>query len=551
MAQLQIVSGSEVSTPSSAVKMDSSAFREAALAPGKVAQAIGQDVGGVFEELGTKIQANRNARRVFDADLAMRKTKDDFTAKLIEMPDEGTWLPAWKQHVEDVRQSQIDTPHVGPDLKRMLSQKFDVWEAATSAEIRTAALLKGTNEARTSAIADSTYAAHQGDIEGAQNALQVAVEHHAMSAAEAKKMGARLPSIAAQAQADTAISSNPIKALDLIQQFKGTIEPAVFVKIEATARDARNAALRQNLDGLSQQMAASPDGTIDPAVLSEAVKMGDITQAGADGLMGRMKREALANERATAAEKRAIAAEDRNNGSLVGLDITQHDFVADRSPEQTAREFSERIAAIQNPGTRRTLTGQLQNKLEVAKKKGESDDHPTVQKELKFMDEDFTNGSAFVPMTKGKPTKPGTGAVFATGYLGFAGVLGLGWKSKGEPPMHIQGGLNVIEKMDDKQFAEAFGKDAKRSDIIEAARLNYAAKVKAFRDWAHDPVNKDKLADPKQVAAERQRLEFDDVMAAAVAAIRPVAKFANGKIYTDAQGHRAKWDEKSGKMVKP
>lgn len=500
---LPIVSGSEVATPSSAVKMDSGAFRSAALAPGRVAQAIGQDVGGLFGDIAEKVQANRNARRVFDADLAMRKTKDDFTAKLVEMPDEGTWLPAWKQHTEQVRQQTLDSPHVGPALKKSLSQKFDVWDAATTAEIRTAALLKGATETRQAAVADSTYAAHQGDIEGATNALRVAVEHHAMSAAEAKKIGARFPSIAAQAQADTAISTNPIKALDLIQQFRGTIEPAVFVGVESRARAARNAAQRDNLDGFSQQMANSPDGTINPALLSEAVKVGDITQSGANSLLARMKRENIA--------------EDQNLGSLIALDITDHDFVVDKTPEKTANELTERIAGLQNIGLRNRLTQRLQNKMEAAKKKGESDEHPTVQQQLDFMRQDFADGTAFVPMTQGKPA--GTG-LFGTGFMA----------SSAEPPMYIQGGLNVIEKMDEKQFAKAFGKDAKLSDIVEAARLNYAAKVRAFREWAHDPENKAKLADPVQVAAERQRLEFDDVMAVTSRALAPASAVPAGAL---------------------
>ena len=63
-----IVSGSEVNTPASTVPLDSRAFREAALAPGRLAEAIGQNVGGFFQDVSQQIQDVRNSRQVFEAD---------------------------------------------------------------------------------------------------------------------------------------------------------------------------------------------------------------------------------------------------------------------------------------------------------------------------------------------------------------------------------------------------------------------------------------------------------------------------------------------------
>ena len=507
---LPIVPGSEVSTPSSGVRMDSSAFRNAALAPGRVAAAIGQDVGNLFEDISQKVQANKNARMVFDADLAMRKTKDDFTADLAKMPDEGTWLPAYKERVDGLRQTVLDNPHAGPDVRRLLSQKFDVWEATTTSEIRTAALLKGAKETRESAIADATYAAHQGDLEGAHNTLNAAVAHYAMTPAEAKKISTRFPSIAAQAQADTAIETNPIQAPDLIKRFEKTIEPAVFVGIMSKANAARNRAQSDNLNDLSEQMANSPDGTIDPGLLKAKVKEGAITQKGVDSLVARMKRESVA--------------EDKDKASLVDLDITEHDFVADKTPEKTQAAMTERIAGIANPGLRAHLTQKLQSKMQVAEKRGESEERPVVKEQLEFMKQDFDAGMAFVPTTQGKPA--------------VAGMLPFGWSdTPAEAPKSVAGGIKGVEKMTDAEFEDAFGKDTKRSDVIEAARLNYARKQKAFLDWAHDPANKD--ATPADAAAERQRLERPDVEAAVKQALQPhpdvteadYAKLKKGDLY--------------------
>lgn len=489
---LNVIAGSEVQTPNSGVKMDTNAFRESAAAPGRMAQAIGQDVGNLFGDLAQKIQQNRNAKQVFDADLAMRKTKDDFTAELNKMPDEGTWLPAWQERVDQIRQNVMDDPKAGPEVKRMLGQKFDVWQASTSAEIRTAALAKGVNDSRNSAIADSDYAVRQGDLKGAQDALQAAVENHAMSQEEANKRASRFPSIAAQAQADMIIASNPIKAPELIEQFKGTIEGPVFIRTQANARAARNAAQSSNLDAISQDMSTG-DGTIPTEVLREKVKNGEITQRGADSLIARMKRESVN--------------EDQNVGLRISQEITDHNFVTDKDAEASARELTERIAGVQNPGLRTRLTEKLNSKIKAAKAEGTSDQRPIIQQQLTYMRQDFMEGTAFVPMTKGIPA--------STKWFGLKDVPAV--ESK-----HVAGGLSGINKMTDDEFHGLFGADTKRQDVIDAAQLNYAKKQADFLAWARDPANKD--ATVEQATAERQRLEKPDVMAAAAQVLAPKVK---------------------------
>ena len=358
---LGIVPGSEVSTPSSGAPINGQAFREAALAPGRLAAALGQDAGDLFQDVSQKLQANRNAQTIFKADLAMRKQKDAFTAGLAKMPDEGTWLPAWKEQTDALREQVLSGKNVGPDVRRVLSQKLDVWEAATSAQIRTQALRKGVHDTREDAIADSTYAAHQGHIEDAKNILNAAVAHYAMSPADARKIGVRFPSIAAQAQADTAITSNPIKAPDLIQKFKGTIEPQVFVGIMHRAEEERNRAQASNLNDLAEQMDDSPDGTIDPKLLAQKVKAGEITQRGADGLLTRQKRKADENTK-----------DDFNLGMMGAYD---HKWADDKAPEATASQMKEDGAHLP-PALRMRLYKEIDAQVNAAKKEGEKEEKP-------------------------------------------------------------------------------------------------------------------------------------------------------------------------------
>ncbi len=500
MPNLPVVAGSEVQTPTSAVKMDTSAFRESALAPGRMAAAIGQDVGSVFGDLAAKIQQNRNAKMVFDADLSMRKTKDDFTAKLQTMPDEGTWLPAWQENVDQVRQAVLDDPKAGPEVRRMLSQKFDVWQAATTAEIRTAALAKGVTDSRNSAIADSTYAARQGDIEGANNALQAAVENHAMSTAEANKIGSRFPSIAAQAQADMIISSNPIKAPDLIEQYKGVIEPPVFVKLQANARAARNAAQSSNLDGILQEMDAG-DGTVAPELLKEKVKAGEITQRGADSIINRMKQADIKTAR-----------EDHSIAMMLAHD---HDWVNDPKPEETANRMREEGAALP-PAMRRTLYEEITNKLNTAKKAGVAEMRPVERAIFDRMKEDREDNGVFIPVRE--EAVPAKEHYFKANEPAKTLVH------------HVPGGLKILqnpEKFTDAQIAENFGKGVKRDDLLKAEQLQYAKQVQKMRDWFK--ANPDAKED--EAETYRQTLAKPMVMAAVAQSLAPKAgpTIATGK----------------------
>ena len=85
---------------------------------------------------------------------------------------------------------------------------------------------------------------------------------------------------------------------------------------------------------------------------------------------------------------------------------------------------------------------------------------------------------------------------------------------------YVAGGIKGLQKKygsDPEQLEEDFGKGAKLSDIIEAARLNYATKQKDYLDWSHS--EKGQNATPEEAAAERRRLEAPDVEAHVASAL--------------------------------
>lgn len=480
---LQIVSGSEqINTPVGGTKIDSGSFREAALAPGKLAQSIGQNVGGLFEDVSQKMQANQNAQQVFRADLTMRRSKDDFDAQLAKMPDPGTWLPAWKQHVDQQREAILSNPKVGPDVRRVLDQKFNVWEAATTASLRTKALRKSVADSKEDAIADSTYAAHQGDIEGAQNILKAAVDHYALSPSDANRIGKRFPTIAAQAQADVAISTNPIKAPELIKQFEGVMEPRMFVAIQARAREAQNQARAGNLNDMAVDMDNSPDGTLDPKTISAAVKDGRITQRGADGLIARMEKKNVA----TAKDDFAVAM----------MDAQDHDWTEDKTPDETAREMKDAAASLP-PALRLRAYNHIDKLKNDAAKKGEKEEKPVQKEAFNRLKEDREKNGLTIPMSSLVTEE-------SSGFLGF----------KSHPASvrfeHVAGGLKALDKLTDEQVKERFGKDATVDKVKAAEELHYAQQQGKLRDWFK--ANPD--ATDEQAEKFRQQLEHPYITAA-------------------------------------
>lgn len=453
MCALPIVSGSEVSTPSTGVKMDTGAFRDAALAPGKVAAQLGQDVGGFFKDLSEKMQQNKNTAMVLGADLDMRKTKDQFDAEKAKMPDPNTWVPAWTEKVAQLKQKVLDNPQAGPDVKRQLAQKFDIWQGATTGEINVHAALKTASDNEELAIENATYAAHQGDVSGANDSINASLHNNVISPAKAESLRRELPGIAATSQADAYIANDPIHALESIKSLEKDLGPVRYLSAQRAARAAQNAARSQNLDELSQDMDSALDGAIDPKVIKDKVAAGEITQRGADSLMARMKRTELS--------------EAKDTHSLLMMRADDHDWVGDKDPQQTARDLKDESAALP-PALRKSVNEHIDAKVTAAKKAGTAAEKPVEKAIYDRMKEDREDNAAFVPINI-EETPEKKGFFFDTPATTVT--------------HHIEGGLKTLRNLTDEQVAEQIGKGATFKSVMQAEQLQYAKQMTKMRDW--------------------------------------------------------------------
>ncbi len=488
MCALPIVQGSLVQTPIGGVKMDGNSLRESALAPGRVAKSVGDSLGSVAEDISQKLQQNFNYSQMANADLTMRKTKDDFTAQLATMPDPGTWLPAWKEQLQGKREAILNDPKNGPDVKRMLTAQFNTWEQATTSEINIQALRKQVADSKEIALADSTYAAHQGDEEGALRSLQLAVDHHAMSAADYKLHASQIPGIAAKSRAFLVVDSDPGNAPELLKKdpsFLKAMGPVVFNSVLGAAHEKQNQLFSNNYNDTREEMRAA--GGIDPQALQLKVKNNQITQRMADSLVNLQKQETYQNDKGTFDFARTM--------------VQDHDWENDTKPEDYKRQLLETFP-IKNYALQLAFGKSIDAAIGKAKKTADKEEQPVKSQIFAQMREDRTANGYFTPsfdvIQKGdwhlfKPNDPDK--TVRTQLLGGLATL------------------HNAKELTDEQITESFGKGVTRADVIKAEQDKYNTVQEKMRQWFDDPKNKD--ADYEMATSYLRKLEEPYVIPAA------------------------------------
>jgi len=506
---LGIVEGSIVQTPSGVQQLNPQAFRGPALQKGQNAARAGAAIAGLAQDVTDKIQENRTARRVFEADLAMRKTYDDFTASLAQNPDEGTWLPAWKEQTQQLRDKILDSPHVGPDLARMLSQKMDTWQEATTSTVNIAALNKGVQHSRDIALADSTYAANTGHVDGpggANTIMDAAVDNHAFSKEEADVIKKKFPVMAAKAQTDQFILRYPTtdEANLTKAPFYKTLPPSEQKAAVNALYKAKLETWKSNAEDMLTTKIDSTTGQIPEAAIKQAIDTRKIDPQFGENLIAAQKRE---NEK-------------DDEGQYKYVSALAHDPVAWRAdhPEEYAHQLMQEAANIKSPTVRQRAIDDINRELDSVHKEGFTSDGPLVRSEMEMMKQNHEAlyGAAPVPGRRAGQTV----------YQG--------------------GGADKVREMSDADFREKFGPKAKREDIVakigsyqEAENKAYIDRQAKFLQVVHD--NPEKAKDPEWLTQQREDIERPHVEAKVKQALGGGTQFQKGEVRSQG-GKQYKYD---------
>lgn len=491
MSQFGIVEGSTVSTPSGGQKISGEAFRQAALAPGKIAEEIGQDVGGLFQGISNQIQDTRNARKVFDADMAMRDTKDKFLTDIATDPklasDPNTWVPALQERVKATQDSIVGQKDLAPVVKTHLEKMTGIWGMDTISEVRTQALRKEAADNRDAGIATATRALQDGDLGAATAAYTSLNQLGLMGKKEMEQKISDAPSIVAEAQANTVISTNPINAPKIIQdQLSDKLSPQKLRIITHVAMQAQARAQADNAEGISATIDDNPLHTYDEEALKGARDSGQISVPGYQRIQARMKGYA-----ATATKE--VNNQERDEYMVAMLDADTPPTDA-KALEFWAKDTKEIGLGWTNPALRVRLNKYVDSKVNAVKKAGEKDERPIENQIYSLMDEDRNHGAAFVPAYNKTDTHffgPDT-----TSKVRFGGTLA------------------DLRKMTDASAEETFGKGTTARDVIAAEQLNYASKREKMRAWFSSQEQAGKKPTLEDANTYRQKLESADVMKA-------------------------------------
>lgn len=492
MAILPIIPGSEVQTTVAGTQINSSAFRNAALAKGALGAAIGNDGAQLFGQLSNYIQDARNAKTVFEADLTMRKTKDAFTASLSTNPelasDPQKWLPAYKQQTDAVREQILNQPNLAPVVKRHLTEVVGNWEQSSTTEVNTAALLRETADTKKAGIAAATYAAQNNDEEGAYKANKALFESGVIGPKELAVRNAAVPGIAAEAQADTVIAQDPIHAPERVQALEAKMNPKKFKAVQIAAGEAMNRRQSDNLKDLASQMDTSPDGTVDPKLIQQKIKTKEITATGGESLINRMAKTKLA--------------ESKDRFSDMRMDIEDHDWTTDKTPEQTKRDYMDRAAEWPSALRERTQSF-IDKQISIAQKEGKTAEKPVESRMYEMMNEDRLHQGTFVPVIT-KTSKP---------WLGDAETK----------TVHYDGGLTDLRDLSDKEIKKAFGPGATKQSVLASEQKNFVDKRDQMRQWFEAEEQAGRKPTIDDADAYRQKIEYPDVQAAVVHSLKSQA----------------------------
>lgn len=524
MSNYPIVPGSEVSTPIGGVQINGASFREAALAPGKLGEAIGQDVGSLFQGISQQIQEARNTRKVFDADMTMRDTKEQFLNDIQKDPelasDPGKWVPAIQQRVKDTQDKILSQPDLAPVVKRHLEQMAGVWGMSTTSEVRTQALrreqtdnLKSGMEVARRALMDDT------DGSGVATAVASYKELNRLGLMDKKQMAQKIeeaPEIAAEAQANNVIATNPENAPKIIERnLEGKMPPLKMRIVQHVALQAQARAQSENQQAISEQIDDNPLHTYDLDALKIARNSNHISPVGYERIVARMKAYATS---ASIAQNKQEADE---------LAVTK--LAADSPPtdeknlETWAKDIKDQGLNWTNPAHRLALNTYVDGKVSAVRKEGKKEENPVERQMYSLMDEDRLHGGAFIPMAQ------------ETVKGGF-------FTPDTAQSVRFDEGLAKLRDLSADEIKEKFGKSATKSGIIAAEQLNYAKKRETMRNWFEAEAAAGRKPTIEDADAYRQKIEYPDVMHSVAKMATPARRLVKqgGKTYDFTTGEEVK-----------
>ena len=539
---LDIVSGTEVQTQSTGVKIDPSAFRRQAIAQGQLVSGAGQDVASLFSQVSNKLQDIQNTKHLAEADNAVIDFNEKQQEEVLKHPNPSEWSSIYKANFKQFQDGLMANPSYGPDVRNQIRNMLEHSKTATDINIRTAANKRN--------VTDLGNAIEYGMLKAVSSLGEKdATDKYTAGLLEMKNSGVidesqynqrllEAPKVIQQGQFKQAIIIDPIHTFQQLQD-KNYLSSLTGEDRDKAITEARAKAGEKqvsNGDKLQNEIAKTPAYLIDRKKVQQMANDGSISQRRALGIINSFSVQ----------DKRV----ETNMYDILKAQVSTHDFKNDLWPSLFINNLKEKASGL-SPKLQTEFNTFIDShyKAAAAPQVGENNRISNDLKKRmfsKYQESEKLNGIN-IPEAIDVKKEVVEDSRSLTNF--WQGVIK-------ETPLLVasKDTLDNFMALKDKpeEFEKKYGKGAKWEDAALFINNKQAADIKAIEEF-FSPDNPKRL-DPEENTAFFNKLTAPKAMQKTIDALKGMTtppetpkntdyKFIAGKTYTDKKsGVSAVWD---------
>lgn len=477
MANIPTIPGTaQVESPELGVQVNP---RSRLMAIGQAAETIGEGLS-VISDYEQRKQKAEEVAGFNQTSIVLNKATSDYQHGLATMDDKEI-VPKWEEIALKTKDEVMkNTAGWTPAAKNKLSQTLDTWASDSTIQFQVASDHLGSQRRKATAVAASQEFLQTGDKEmlpNAMNALKAAKDAGDMTEAEYNERTQGLTRGLEENQIRIGMTSDPqstLKAMDS-GEFKDVPPKSLH-----TLRG-------QVVKAISDQQNATRDDFTKRVDSHDIVSDEELDGAEQSGKISPLGARALRNYRDGKNLKEA-----KDTSAILKTDVREFDFEQSEHPDLAAQHFKDAAASLP-PVLRAQVFDVVDNKLNAAKKKGVSAEHPVQTEILAQGKKDLNEGMFDAP-----------GKADVTMDVPRFVPLPFGVAQLGSKEMKV--GEEAVKPTRNKKFMGTATEPGAPEEAISAARVRHAQ----WEDKVVSYIKTLKPDDPKM--REKVQAFSDDLM---------------------------------------
>jgi hypothetical protein len=539
---LDIVSGTEVQTQATGVKIDPSAFRRQAIAQGQLVSGAGQDVASLFSQVSNKLQDIQNTKHLAEADNAVIDFNEKQQEEVLKHPNPSEWSGIYKANFKQFQDGLMSNPSYGPEVRNQISNMLERSKTATDINIRTAANKRNVTDLGNAIELGMNKAVNSlGQKDASEKYYAGLLEMKNSGVIDESQYNQRLleaPKVIEQGQFKQAIIIDPIHTFQRLQDknYLPSLSGEDRDKAITEARAKAGEKQVSNGDKIQNEIRNTPAYLVDRKKIQQSANSGEISQRRADGIINSF----------SAQDKRV----ETNMADILKAQVTTHDFKNDLWPSLFITNLKEKASGL-SPRLQAEFNTFIDSHAKAAAAPQVSENNRIsndLRKRMFSKYEEFEKLNGInIPEVIDVKKDVVEGSRSITNF--WQGVMK-------ETPLLVasKDTLDQFMALKDKpeEFEEKYGKGTKWEDAALFINNKQAADIKAIDEF-FSPDNPKRL-DPVENTAFFNRLAAPRAMQKTINALKGMTtppetakttdyKFVAGKTYTDKKsGVSAVWD---------